>query len=440
MRPTLRRRLLRGAYVTVMHLLSPVLLYHLVWRGLRQREYLQRWGERFGVMPGPTRPGALWVHAVSVGEVNAAVPLVNAMRQRWPDRPVVVTTMTPTGSARVAAIWGDKVEHVYCPYDLPWAVSAFLAHYAPVVGVIMETELWPSLLSQADDHGVPLLVVNARLSARSLRGYRLIRPLVGLALDAVWRIAAQSRADAERYVRLGAAPERVLWTGNLKFDQPLAPGLAEQGRAWRAGWGAQRPVWIAASTHPDEEPLVLAAHAALRRAHPDALLLWAPRHPERFRAAAEAAADAGFALRERRAHGLPDAGTEVFVIDTLGELMGFFACADLAFVGGSLQPIGGHNVLEPAALGVPALVGPHTHNFIEITDQLEAVGALLRVEDGPALARQLAALLEDPARRARMGVAGLDLLEKEKGALARTLDLVTTAVAAGAAREAAATR
>jgi 3-deoxy-D-manno-octulosonic-acid transferase len=417
------QRVLRGLYSLVIRLGLPISLYYLIWRGLRQREYMDRWSERFALYRGQGLDDCLWIHAVSVGEVNVAASLVAELRKRYPGRPLLVTTTTPTGSARVRALWGADVRHVYLPYDLPGAVRNFLAHFQPQLALVMETEIWPNLFAQLHARGIPLLIANARLSERSLRGYRPIAPLVRAALRDVDVVAAQSQADAWRYRRLGAREDAVHVTGNLKYDLPLPAGVIEQARDWRADWG-QRPVWIAASTHPDEEAIVIQAHRAVLARFPNALLLWAPRHPERFAGVAGECERAGFATATRRGDVLPRPDSQVFVIDTLGELMAFFAAADLAFVGGSLQEIGGHNVLEPAALGVPALVGPHTFNFQEITDLLIGVGAVQRVADAESLATAVTTLFEHPAQARQRGEAGRERIASERGALARTMALL----------------
>ena len=416
-------RALRGLYSLVIRLALPVSLYYLIWRGLRQREYFDRWSERFALYRVPGLDGCVWVHAVSVGEVNVAAPLVAALRARDPGLPVLVTTTTPTGSARVRALWGDQVRHVYLPYDLPGAVRNFLDHFRPRVAVVIETEIWPNLFAEAQARGIPLLIANARLSERSLRGYRPIAALVEAALGKVSAVAAQSEADAARYRRLGADPARVQVTGNIKYDLPVPAGLVEQASAWRRTWG-KRPVWIAASTHPGEEEAMREAHRAVLARHPDALLLWAPRHPERFAAVAADAEQGGLRVATRRRDGLPRHDTEVFVVDTLGELMAFFAAADVAFVGGSLQDVGGHNVLEPAALGVPALVGPHTFNFQESTDLLIEAGAVQRIADAATLAAAVDRAFGDPAAAQARGAAGRVRIAGERGALARTMALL----------------
>jgi 3-deoxy-D-manno-octulosonic-acid transferase len=424
MHEPLGHRALRALYSLVIRIALPVSLYYLIWRGLRQSEYFDRWSERFALYRREPTADCLWVHAVSVGEVNAAIPLVNALRAAHPQRPLLVTTTTPTGSARVRALWGDSVLHVYLPYDLPGAVRNFLDHFHPAIALVMETEIWPNLFAELQRRGVPAIIANARLSERSLKAYRPIAPLVRITMATIDHVAAQSEADAARYRRLGAPAERVHATGNLKYDLPLAAHLPEQAQQWRAIWGAERAVWIAASTHADEEAAVLQAHRAVLGCYPGALLLWAPRHPERFAAVASASARAGLRVATRRGDGLPGNDCDVFVIDTLGELMSFYAAADIAFVGGSLQEIGGHNLLEPAAFGVPALVGPHTFNFTEITELLLDTGTVQRVADATGLGEKLCELLRQPEERKRRGEAGRLRIERERGALARTLRLV----------------
>lgn len=427
MKPDLTERLLRGLYSLALYVLLPVTIYHLVWRGFRHPAYLSRWHERYaryGDAPAfaPGGEGTLWVHAVSVGEVAAAAALVNALLEEYPRRRLVVTSITPTGSDRIRALWGDRVEHVYLPYDLPGAVGRFLARYRPAQALIMETELWPNLLFGCRDRGIPVAILNARLSARSLRGYQVLAPLVSRALATVARVCAQTEADGRRFLALGARPEAVVVTGNLKYDVE-AKGDAGFVEAFRRHAGTRR-TWIAASTHPEEELPVLLAHRRLRRHWPDALLLWAPRHPERFGPVTERLRSAGLRTATRAADRWPSGNDAAFVIDTLGELPAFFAVSDVAFVGGSLQDIGGHNLLEPAVAGVPVVTGPHLHNFADIARGMREAGAMQVVESGDALADALDALLDNEAERKRMGEAGHRLAESGRGALARTLAAV----------------
>ena len=273
---------LRYLYTLAMFLVTPLLVLRLLARGVRSRPYHQRWPERFGFFRTPGFNGSLWVHAVSVGEVNAAEPLIKALQRDYPRAQLVVTTVTPTGTARVQQLFGDSVFHVYLPYDLPYAVSRFLKKIRPRLALIVETEIWPNLYFACRRRGIPLMIVNARLSERSLRGYRPLRGLLRSALRCVTLIAAQSRTDAARYRLLGADPQQVLVTGNMKFDMPIPDGAVELAAGMREQWGPRRPVWMAASTHEGEEQAVLEAHLQVLKRLPDALLLLAPRHPERF--------------------------------------------------------------------------------------------------------------------------------------------------------------
>ncbi|MEO8366594.1 MAG: lipid IV(A) 3-deoxy-D-manno-octulosonic acid transferase [Pseudoxanthomonas sp.] len=434
MRMDLTERFLRGLYSAVLYVLTPVTVYHLIWRGFRFREYFQRWNERYASYAQSTAPVDIWLHAVSVGEVNAAAPVINALRKAHPQWRWLVTTITPTGSARVRALWGDQVEHVYVPYDLPGAVARFLRHYRPRLALVMETELWPNLLFACRDRGIPAYILNARLSARSLRGYRVLAPLIARVLRTLRRIGAQSSADARRFVALGAARDSVVDTGNLKFDIAAPAGLGDFVQNFSDNLG-QRPVWIAASTHEQEEAAVVSIHRRLRERWPELLLLWAPRHPERFGRVAEQAQAAGWTVATRGQSIWPGEGDDVFVIDTMGELMAFYACAQVALVGGSLQPIGGHNLLEPAAVGTAMVTGPHLHNFVEISKRLQEARALEVRADWEGVADALAMLLQDEPTRAAMAAAGRQLVEDGRGALQRTLAMIAPDLPVAAPQE-----
>ncbi len=415
--------LLRGLYSALLYLLLPITVYHLVWRGFRVREYFKRWDERYASYPESGHRPCVWLHAVSVGEVNAAAPVVDALRRQRPDIRWVITTITPTGSQRVRALWGDAVDHVYLPYDVPGSAGRFLDHFHPSLALILETELWPNLLFGCRDRRIPVYILNARLSARSLKGYRLLRPLVGRALRTVTCVAAQSREDARRFVVLGAREEQVCALGNLKFDirpPDPTPLLA----AFHAHVPAGRVTWIAASTHEGEEQAVIDLHARVLERYPDALLLWAPRHPERFGKVEASVQAQGWRVAPRSAERWPGADTQAFVINTLGELMPFFACAQVAFVGGSLQAIGGHNLLEPAAMGTAVITGPHLHNFAEISRRMSEAGALSICDDVDQLGDELLHLLGDVSARRKMVEAGAELVANGRGALERTLELI----------------
>lgn len=423
MRMDLTERFLRGLYSAVLYVLTPVTVYHLIWRGFRFREYFQRWNERYASYPHTAAQADVWLHAVSVGEVNAAAPVIDALRRAHPEWRWLVTTITPTGSERVRALWGEGVDHVYVPYDLPGAVARFLQRYRPRLALVMETELWPNLLFGCHDRGIPTYILNARLSARSLHGYRVLAPLISRVVRTLKRIGAQSTADGKRFVALGAAREGVVDTGNLKFDIAAPAGLADFVRTFRDHLG-RRPVWIAASTHEQEEAAVVAIHRRLRERWPDLLLLWAPRHPERFPRVADQALAAGWRVATRRSSTWPGCDDDVLVIDTLGELMQFYACADVAFVGGSLQAVGGHNLLEPAAVGTAMVTGPHLHNFAEISRRLKEAGALEVRDDAEGIASALDELLGDPEMRGKRAAAARALVEQGRGALAKTLQMI----------------
>jgi 3-deoxy-D-manno-octulosonic-acid transferase len=417
---------LRYLYTFAMFLVTPLLVLRLLARGVRSRPYHHRWRERFGFFDAPGFSGSLWVHAVSVGEVNAAEPMIKALRRDYPNAPLVITTVTPTGTARVHQLFGDSVFHVYLPYDLPFSVSRFLNRVRPRLALIVETEIWPNLYFACRRRGIPLMIVNARLSERSLRGYKPLSSLARSALRCVHQIAAQSRTDAARYRLLGADPQKIVVTGNMKFDMPIPNGAVAEGAAMRNHWGPRRPVWMAASTHEGEELAVLEAHLQVLKRLPDALLLLAPRHPERFRLVEHAVRSLGFAVATRSGDEVPSPSHQVFVIDAMGQLMPFFVATEVAFVGGSLVPIGGHNVLEPAALSVPVLVGPHTFNFEEITRSLIQQGGAERVAGVDRLGPDVLKLLLDVAKRERMGQAAQQVFERERGAVQRIMQLIDT--------------
>ncbi|WP_430392402.1 lipid IV(A) 3-deoxy-D-manno-octulosonic acid transferase [Dyella sp. 20L07] len=415
---------MRYLYTLAMYLVTPLIMLRLLARGVRYRDYHRRWRERFGFFDAPGVSGSLWVHAVSVGEVNAAEPLIKALRRDYPNAPLVVTTVTPTGSERVRQLFGDSVFHVYLPYDLPFAVKRFLRRVRPRLAIIVETEIWPNLYFTCRKRGIPLMIVNARLSERSLRGYKPMSALVAQAMGCVRQIAAQSRTDAARYRELGAGAEKIVVTGNLKFDMPVPYDAERNGEELKNQWGPLRPVWIAASTHEGEELPVLEAHLEVLTRWPDALLLIAPRHPERFKLVENSARSLGFVVGTRSADRVPSSAHQVFVIDAMGELMPFYAASDLAFVGGSLVPIGGHNVLEPAALSTPVLVGPHTFNFEEITLTLIQEGGAARVNSAEELGSSVQKLMRDRARRERMGMVARIVFDSERGAVQRVMGMI----------------
>ncbi len=420
---------MRRAYSALLYLALPLVLARLAWLGLGNREYWRRWTERFGFAPAsPPDERPLWVHAVSVGEVQAARPLLERLRHPGRDCPVLVTTTTPTGAAMLARDPAG-VRHCYFPYDLPDAIARFLARVRPCALVVMETEIWPNLFAACAGAGVPVVLANARMSARSAAGYRLVGQLTAATLRNVTVIAAQSDADAARLVALGAPPERVQVTGSVKFDARMPASLHERAAPLRREFGVNRPVLIAASTHAGEEEAVLGAWQQVRAALPEALLVLVPRHPERGTRVAELCRARGLRCVARSAGGSA-AGVDVYLGDTLGELPLLYAAADVAFVGGSLVPVGGHNMLEPAALGLPVLTGPHTFNFAAVAATLKAAGALEEVADSAELATRLSAYLDDASLRARVGDAARAVVAANRGAIDRLEAIVGPLTAA----------
>ncbi|WP_342243625.1 lipid IV(A) 3-deoxy-D-manno-octulosonic acid transferase [Pseudomonas sp. OTU5201] len=412
----------RTLYTLLFHLGLPLVAVRLAWRAWRAPAYARRIGERFALGLPTIKPGGIWVHAVSVGESIAAAPMVRALLERYPDLPITVTCMTPTGSERIRALFGDRVQHCYLPYDLPWAAARFLDRVRPKLAVIMETELWPNHIHQCARRGVPVVLANARLSERSARGYARFGKLTSPMLAELSWIAVQTEAEAARFRALGARPECVGVTGSIKYDLRIDPALLQRAGELRSLWGAEvRPVWIAASTHAGEDEVVLAAHKTLLAQRPDALLILVPRHPERFGPVFELCRREGLATVRRSSGALVAQTDSVLVGDTMGELLFLYALADIAFVGGSLVPNGGHNLLEPAALGKPVLSGPHLFNFLEIAAQLRDAGALAEVADAYQLAAQVGELWIDTGRAEAMREAGLGVLRANQGALERLL-------------------
>ena len=400
----------------------PYVGYWLI-RGISNRAYLQRLGERLGI-GYPRLERCIWIHAVSVGEVVAAVPLIRSLGRQYPDRPMLVTTVTPTGAARVASLFGDEVYHTYIPFEAPHVVDRFYSATNPEIALVLETEIWPNLYRGCGVRDIPLVLVSARISPNSVRSYRRLLPLFRETLSHGIIIAAQSDADAERFLSLGAAPERTRVTGNIKFDVEMPPDLPLRGRELRAKLFGDRPVWIAASTHEGEEEIVLAAHQALLETCPEVLLVLVPRHPQRFPAVRDMVVKQGMSVVSRTDGEACDVSTQVFLGDTMGELTLFYAASDVAFVAGSLVPIGGHNLLEPAALGLPLLSGPHVFNAQEIADMFAARGACKLVHDSAELAAAVDSLLSDPGTAERLGNAGREILERNRGSLARLIAMI----------------
>jgi len=415
----------RTLYTALFYLGLPLVAIRLWLRARKAPAYAKRIGERFSLGMPTLQPGGIWVHAVSVGESIAAAPMIRALLQRYPQVPITVTCMTPTGSERIQALFANepRIQHCYLPYDLPCAAARFLDRVQPKLAVIMETELWPNHIHQCAKRGIPVALANGRLSERSAKGYGRFRKLTAPMLAEMSLFAVQTEAEAQRFRDLGARPETVEVTGSIKFDLTIDPQLLQRAAELRGQWQAQdRPVWIAASTHEGEDEVVLAAHRRLLANHPDALLILVPRHPERFNAVFELCQREGFATARRSTGTIVDAQTSVLLGDTMGELLFLYALADSAFVGGSLVANGGHNLLEPAALAKPVLSGPHLFNFLDIAAQLRAGGALVEVDDAEGLAIEVQRLFELPRDAQRMAEAGLTVMRRNQGALQRLLE------------------
>ena len=417
--------MVRQLYSALHYLALPYIFLRLAWRGHRDPGYWERWGERFGRIPPLTGDQkTLWIHAVSVGEVQAAVPLVRALRSGSRDLRIVLTTTTPTGHGRVRQALGNSVLHRYAPYDLPGAVRRFLERVRPHLVIIMETELWPNILHQCSRRGIPVLLANARLSEQSAASYRRVATTTGRMLASLSFIAAQTRQDAMRLVSLGARPDRVRVTGNTKFDVRLAASLSEEAQVLRRCFGVDRGVWIAASTHNGEEQQVLEAFDEVREKLPDSLLVLVPRHPERSHAVAALARKFGHVTMMRSESPASCAAASVFIGDSMGELPLFYAASDVAFVGGSLVREGGHNMLEPAALGIPVVFGPHVHDVAEISERLSEAGAGRRVDDSDGLATAVVDYMLDANLRHVAGQRGREFVKQNRGALELVMELV----------------
>lgn len=409
----------RILYSLVVFALLPWALLHLLWRSLRQPEYLRHWGERFAFYPRREPGPTIWIHAVSVGETRAAQPLVAALRRRYPDHRLVITHMTPTGRQTSLEIFGDSVERHYLPYDTPCCAKRFLRHFRPELGIIMETELWPNVIAACRAADIPLLLLNARLSERSARRYARWPALSHEALSALAATAAIGPADGRRLAELGARNVEVF--GNLKFDIEPPPAQLALAESFRRRLGG-RSALLCASTRDGEENLVL---EAWRAAGPEgALLVIVPRHPQRFDAVAALATAKGFKVARRSKEAEVPREADIWIGDSMGEMFAYYAAADVAFVGGSLLDYGSQNLIEPCAVGTPVLIGPSTFNFHDAAREALASGAALQVEDAAQLVEAASSLLSDDARRQDMGNRGKAFTAAHRGATARCIELI----------------
>lgn len=416
----------RVFYSTLFLMLTPLIVLRLFWKSRSNPEYRKRIAERLGFYGfGKTpEPVDIWIHAVSVGEAEAAFPVVKAFLALDSSIQILMTCTTPTGSSRIQSVLKNQVRHVYLPYDFPIFVNGFFRHYQPRIGIIMETEIWPNLFACAVKFGSSLAIVNGRLSEKSARGYALVKTLVEQSLQQVSLVLAQTEADAARFMAIGAVPDRVKVTGNVKFDIEMTQDEKSRALQFRHDFLGKRAVWIAGSTHPGEEALVLAAHDIIRQSRPDIILLLAPRHPERVSEVAKLCSASGYHF-VRRSEQIPcDSRSDIMLVDTLGELRWLYAAADAAFVGGSLVEQGGHNVLEPLSCGVPVLFGPHMFNFSEISRELLAAEGGIMVANAAGLGAEVSGLLADPERSTSLAVRSSRFLDRNRGAVQKVVDEV----------------
>lgn len=411
-----------------MYLVQPLIWLFILLRSLKASAYRQRIGERYGLYASsqtPPKPNGVLIHAASVGEVIAATPLVKAIQRCYPDLPITLTTVTPTGSERVKEAFGDQVSHFYLPYDLPGAIKRFIRFIQPKVCIVIETEIWPNLIYQLHKQHIPFIIANARLSARSAKRYGWLESYIQAILTKISLIAPQDNISGQRYLKLGYNPEKLKLTGNIKYDLVLSESLLAKAEELKREWKQQRPVWIAASTHEGEESIILESHRLLLQTFPDLLLILVPRHPERFNPVAGLIEKQHFTFVRRSENLAPQPETQVVLGDTMGELMLMYALADVAFVGGGLVKKGGHNPLEPLAFQIPVVSGKYTFNFPEVYRKLMEVQGFVEVSNNAAaIARAVEILLNSSALRERTGKAGYGVLLENRGALQRLLDLL----------------
>ena len=405
----------RLLYSIILYLLLPFIPLRLLWRARKQPEYLAHWGERFGFYPSASPQAVIWIHAVSVGETRAAAPLIDALQARYPTHRILLTCMTPTGRAAGHQLYGERVSQVYLPYDYPGAVSRFLNQFRPTFGLLMETELWPNLIVTCKQRGVPLALINARLSEKSARGYARFGRLIRDALTNLPLICAQTAADAERLQTLGAG--QICITSNMKFDVAPPADIANQAKHLRDLWDSERPTLLAASTRDGEEALLLDALPT----DANFLLVIVPRHPQRFDEVAALLSARHIAFQRRSENTPIRVETRVLLGDSMGEMFAYYGAADATIIGGSLLPYGGQNLIEACTMGVPVIIGPHTYNFAQVAQDAIAAGAALRVADANVAIVEAQRLLENAAVKRRMSEASREFAAPHRGAVEKTM-------------------
>ena len=410
-------KLMRSMYHTLTYILLPFLVLFWFAKSLLNKSYLDRLTQRFGFSYPKLNSGSIWIHAVSVGEVQASIPLVNELRQHYPYKEIIITTVTPTGSKQVKNIFKDAVETSYIPFETNFAIKNFFNSIKPSVALIMETEIWPNLFKECGSRGIPLILVSARISEKSLINYKRFLPLFRDTLSHGILIAAQSQIDADRFLALGASKDRTWIMGNIKFDFKLPEEILTKAKIYRSKIFPRRHIWIAASTHEHEEEIILEAHKNISKKIENLLLILVPRHPERFAKITQILKEDNWIYSKKSDDQDIPESCQVLLIDTIGELLFFYACSDVAFVGGSLLPVGGHNLLEPAAIGLPIITGAHTFNQKEMTDRLIQVDALRIVHNANSLSSDVIFFLTNTEESKNAGQRGKLIVESNKGAI-----------------------
>ena len=412
---------MRHFYSLLLHLLTPFIILRLLWRSMQAPDYIKNWQQRFGFFYPKDIKNPIWIHAVSLGETQAALPLIRQLQSHYPQQHILITNMTPTGAHCAKQI--SNVQQCYLPYDYPWAVKFFLQQIQPTIGIIMETELWPNLLHHARQKHIPMILANARLSARSAQGYqRYAKQLTAQTLACFSTIAVQTDTEAQRFIQLGAKKQQLSVTGSIKFDVTASKEITQQGKKLRQQWGKQRRVLIAASTHEGEDEMILQTFSQLKQQLADLLLIIVPRHPERFAKVVKLCQQQ--AITAQRSQNDVNQNSEIYVGDTMGDMPLLYASADVAFIGGSLVPTGGHNPLEAAVIGLPIVFGQYMFNFKQIAEQLLHIKAAQQVNSVNELTNTLLPYLQQTQLRHQTGQRGQQFVAQNRGALQRLLTLI----------------
>jgi 3-deoxy-D-manno-octulosonic-acid transferase len=404
-------------------LLLPFLFLRLLWRSFRAPTYRKRWLERLGIFVAPAQQGGIWLHTVSVGEFMAALPMIRDLQEQYPHELITITTTTPTGSERVLVNLKDSVFHVYLPYDFAFGINSFLTKIQPKMCIILETELWLNLLHCCKVRKIPVLIANGCLSPNSLKGYMRVRFVISKMLNMITKVMAKSSLDGDRFLQLGLRADKLSIPGNIKYDMPIQEQHINLGKEFIKTWGT-RLVLIAASTHDGEEQQILEAFGMVKKQIPDFLLVLVPRHPERFNMVAELVQSYGFTMLKRSIGQVCSPATEVFLVDTMGELGIFYQIADIAFVGGSLVPVGGHNALEAAAAGIPVIMGPYLHKCTEVIQAMLVARAMVIIKDTTSLAEVLLNWIHSDVTRKEIGANAKAVFMQNQGATSKILEII----------------